>query len=229
MKPSTERSLHFFNVTSDTESPQKGYNKITILKVICSHSDTHTRAHTHPHAHYRFSCTGEVTSWEAYTTGTGSHPIQFQVWREISGTRRYRLVGNNTFLAAAPMDGILRLNVPLDERFTVVSDDIVGVSVMEGNEEDPFQILTVCGTSTVYNLTDSGFTDGVLQLGSFFGVDCSITPSRFFDASGLTMIPLINAVLDGEGDTISYQSTYSALPLACNNNYKHQYNQQNCA
>lgn len=151
------------------------------------------------HAH-SFACTGTVIRWEAYTSGTGSHPIQFQVWRDIFGIGRFQLVGNNTFLTAAPIDGILRLNVLPDERISVIAGDIVGVTTMEGNEGDPFKILTVCGTSTRYNLTQHfNAADGVLQLSSSVGVGCvrQVSSSSIFETNILNVIPFINAVLDG--------------------------------
>ncbi len=147
---------------------------------------------------YRFTCEGTITHWEAYTTGTGSHPMEFQVWREAPELLRYNLVGNNIFPTASPTNGMLRLGVPVDQQITVMPGDFVGVRTIQGNEDDPFQILTILGYYLNYNLTDRGFdsTPAQLPLGSLFGLDC-FTPSNSLPTN-ISITPLINAVLNSE-------------------------------
>ncbi|XP_064406162.1 uncharacterized protein LOC135351153 isoform X2 [Halichondria panicea] len=168
------------------------------------------------HNVYRFTCEGTITHWEAYTTGTGSHPMEFQVWREAQ-LLTYNLVGNNIFSTASPSNGMLRLGVPVDQQITVMPGDFVGVRTIQGNEDDPFQILTIRGYYINYNLTKRGFdsTPAQLPLGISLGLNC-FTPLNSLPTR-ISITPLINAVLNSNSDvstpdpSISPPATSQAL------------------
>lgn len=107
---------------------------------------------------FHFGCDGTITKWDLYTVNNGSHPIEFQVWREdvtISSTV-YRLVGNNYFPDAQPdSNNLLSLPVPEDQQISVQPGDIVGISTIES--ADPSNDFTIQdyilqGTIVLYTL-----------------------------------------------------------------------------
>ncbi len=123
--------------------------------------------------------------------------MEFQVWREAQ-LLTYNLVGNNIFSTASPSNGMLRLGVPVDQQITVMPGDFVGVRTIQGNEDDPIQILTIRGYYINYNLTKRGFdsTPAQLPLGISLGLNC-FTPSNSLPTN-ISITPLINAVLNSE-------------------------------
>ena len=132
---------------------------------------------------YVFSCGGRITQWEAYTSGEGAHPIEFQVWRARTELLQYDLIGLNTFPNATPSNNILRLSVPEGEQINFSPGDFVGIRTMAGTEGNGFQIQTITGTIIPYNLTRLGSseTPDRLRLGAAFVPDC--------------FTPIINAVV----------------------------------
>ena len=148
---------------------------------------------------YRFSCEGTITHWEAYTSGSGRHSIEFQVWRDLPSLLRYELVGINTFSEARPSNGRLRLQVPEGERIQARPGDFVGFSMGEGTEANPFQIQRISGYYLDYNQTERGYdgTPQELRLVRLAadGRLCFITSTS---PSNFTAAPLINAVLNSE-------------------------------
>ena len=113
---------------------------------------------------YHFGCKGTITKWELYTVNNGSHPIEFQVWREdtaISSTV-YRLVGKNYFSDAKPdSSNLLSLAVPEDQQITVQPGDIVGISTIESaNPSNDFMIqdYILQGTIVLYTLRGNNIT-----------------------------------------------------------------------
>ena len=143
---------------------------------------------------YVFSCDGRITQWEAYTSGEGAHPIDFQVWRARTEPIQYDLIGVNTFPNATPIDNILRLSVPEGEEIDVSPGDFVGIRTTLSTEGDGFQLQTIIGNLIQYNLTDRGIseTPDRLVLGLLGGLDCftaGVIPTN------LSFTPIINAVV----------------------------------
>ena len=152
---------------------------------------------------YVFSCEGCITQWEAYTSGEGAHPIEFQVWRKVPLILTYNLIGVNTFPNATPTDNFLRLSVPEGEQIDVSPGDFVGIRTTLGTEGDGFQIETMRGNIVKYSLTQRGYseTPDRLRLGNVvFGLDCFTFGLPLFgtNPTALTYIPIINAVVAGK-------------------------------
>ena len=146
---------------------------------------------------YVFGCEGRITQWEAYTSGEGAHPIEFQVWRARTELLQYDLIGVNSFPNTTPTDNILRLSVPEGEQINVSPGDFVGIRTMVGTEGGGFQIQTFRGNLIQYNLTDRGIseTPDPLMLGILVGLDCftaGVIPTN------LSYTPIINAVVASE-------------------------------
>ena len=157
---------------------------------------------------YTFGCEGRITQWEAYTSGEGAHPIEFQVWRARTELFRYDLVGVNTFPNATPTDNILRLSVPEGEQINVSPGDFVGISTTAGTEGDGFKIQTITGTQIGpliggsigniirYNLTERGYdeTPDQLLLRTLVGDPTCFTTTSTTPRT-LSTTPIINAMV----------------------------------
>ena len=82
---------------------------------------------------YVFGCNGVITQWQAYTFNTGSHPIEFHVWREDENTANvFHLVGMNAFQNAEPdANHLISFDVPSDQQITVAPGDFAGIRTVE--------------------------------------------------------------------------------------------------
>ena len=147
---------------------------------------------------HTYGCEGRITQWEAYTSGEGAHPIEFQVWRHRPPGLQYDLIGVNTFPNATPTDNMLRLSVPEGEQINVSAGDFVGIRTKAGTEGDGFKVETMRGNIFKYSLAQRGYNDtpNLLNLGGFvFGFDCFTSGSI---PTRLSYIPIINAVVSGK-------------------------------
>lgn len=142
---------------------------------------------------YHFGCEGTITKWELYTVNNGSHPIEFQVWREdmtISSTV-YRLVGNNYFSDAKPdSSNLLSLPVPEGRQIRVRPGDIVGIATTES--EDPSNDFTIQdyilqGTIVLYTLRgDNVSTPPSL---AFQEVNARFSLLHYLPVMNITIVP----------------------------------------
>ena len=142
---------------------------------------------------FHFGCEGTITKWELYTVNNGSHPIEFQVWREditISSTV-YRLVGRNYFPDAEPdTNHLLSLPVPGDEQIRVEPGDIVGISTIESaNPSNDFMIqdYILQGTIVLYTLRgDNASTPPSL---AFQEVNARFSLLHYLPVMSITIVP----------------------------------------
>ena len=97
---------------------------------------------------YQFGCHGVITKWSAYTVDSGSHSIEFHVWRRNETlTSVYHLIGINVFQDAQPdANRLLSLSVPQEQQISVSPGDFVGIRTIEslqqsgGSSEAGFRI-----------------------------------------------------------------------------------------
>ena len=106
---------------------------------------------------YIFGCHGNITQWEAYTFDSGSHPIEFHVWRANETIADvFHLVGNNTFQGAQPdTNHLISFSVPPEEQITVSPGDFVGIRTVMSEQAGFNSTMEECtdSISEVFHLT----------------------------------------------------------------------------
>ena len=141
---------------------------------------------------YHFGCEGTITKWELYTVNNGSHPIEFQVWREditISSTV-YQLVGKNYFSDAEPdSNHLLSLPVPQDQQIRAQPGDIVGITTVES--ADPSNDFTIQdyilqGTIVLYTIRGDNTTPSSL---AFQEVNARFSLLHYLPVMNITIVP----------------------------------------
>ena len=142
---------------------------------------------------YHFGCEGTITKWELYTVNNGSHPIEFQVWREdmtISSTV-YRLVGKNYFSDTEPdSNNLLSLPVPEGQQIRVQPGDIVGISTIESTSpSDDFMIqdYILQGTIVLYTLRGNNVTTPSSL--AFQEVNARFSLLHYLPVMNITIVP----------------------------------------
>ncbi len=125
---------------------------------------------------YRFHCEGRVSQWEVYTTGNGSHPVEFTVWRldstatgSATGSATYTLVGSNYFNGVAPDESnLLSLPIAAEDQIEVRPGDIAGLRsiLLDDTAISPFQIqLSSAGRGVItYSLNRTAITPQTLSV-----------------------------------------------------------------
>lgn len=141
---------------------------------------------------FHFGCEGTITKWELYTAGNGSHPIEFQVWREdttISSTV-LRLVGANYFSDAEPNSNhLLSLPVPEEQQIKVQPGDILGISTIASGNPFDFQIqdYILQGTIVIYVLRGENVSTPSLL--PFQEVNARFSIIHFLPVMNITIVP----------------------------------------
>lgn len=149
---------------------------------------------------YLFGCVGNITKWELYTVNSGSHPIEFQVWREdtrISRTLTFNLVGSNYFPDARPdTNNLLSLPVPQEQQIRVQPGDILGITTLENNSTNDFRIQDFIFQGTVVlhsyvTSAENGDGAAVPELESllFSSVNARFSIIHFLPVMNVTVVP----------------------------------------
>ena len=142
---------------------------------------------------FHFGCEGTITKWELYTVNNGSHPIEFQVWREdmtISSTV-YRLVGNNYFSDAKPdSSNLLSLSVSEGQQIRVQPGDIVGITTTESADpSNDFMIQDYILQGTIVLYTLRGENASTPPSLAFQEVNARFSLLHYLPVMNITIIP----------------------------------------
>ena len=149
---------------------------------------------------YIFGCHGNITQWEAYTFDSGSHPIEFHVWRANETIANvFHLVGINTFQDAQPdTNHLISFSVPPEEQITISPGDFVGIRTVMSEQ---------VGSGEGFRIQ---FDDGGMYRQYFRGIppdETISTPSTLelrpfisgaFLTIGSSRSPIIRAIVTGE-------------------------------
>ena len=142
---------------------------------------------------FHFGCEGTITKWQLYTVNNGSHPIEFQVWREdttLSSTI-YRLVGRNYFPNAGPdSNNLISLTVPEDQQIRVQPGDIVGITTIESEEPtNDFMIQDYILQGTIVLYTLRGENASTPPSLAFQEVNARFSLLHYLPVMNITIVP----------------------------------------
>ena len=150
---------------------------------------------------YTFGCRGNITQWEAYTFDSGSHPIEFHVWRANETINNvFHLVGINTFQDAQPdANHLISFDVPPEEQITVSPGDFAGIRTVMSEQ---------AGTGEGFRIQfDDGGTYRQYFRGGFPPDETIPTPSTLelrpfisgaFSTTSSSRSPIMRATVAGE-------------------------------
>ena len=157
---------------------------------------------------YLFGCYGTVTRWELYTVNNGSHPIEFQVWRDdtrISRSSTLSLIGTNYFPAAQPnSNNFLSLPVPREQQIKVQPGDRLGIVTFENNSTNDFRIQDYIFLGTVVFYEVGGAEENPITPDSISFVNANVrfSPIHFLPVMNVTVVPGESSITHNNNNNI---------------------------